>query len=127
MLALLAAAVMVGHQTVPPMDRDESRFAQASRQMADTGDLVTIRFQDEIRAKKPVGIYWLQSASASLFGEEHIAAYRLPSLIAMLLTVYGTYRLGRTLCRAARFSPRRPVAARWSFSPRRTWRRRTRC
>ena len=105
-LALLAAAVMVGHQTVPPMDRDESRFAQASRQMADTGDLVTIRFQDEIRAKKPVGIYWLQSASASLFGEEHIAAYRLPSLIAMLLTVYGTYRLGRTL-----YKPRRALLA----------------
>ena len=105
-LALLAAAVMIGHQTVPPMDRDESRFAQASRQMADTGDLVTIRFQDEIRAKKPVGIYWLQSASASLFGEEHIAAYRLPSLIAMLLTVYGTYRLGRTL-----YKPRRALLA----------------
>ena len=49
-LALLAAAVMIGHQTVPPMDRDESRFAQASRQMADTGDLVTIKFQDEITA-----------------------------------------------------------------------------
>ena len=105
-LALLAAAVMIGHQTVPPMDRDESRFAQASRQMADTGDLVTIRFQDEIRAKKPVGIYWLQSASASLFGEEYIAAYRLPSLIAMLLTVYGTYRLGRTL-----YKPRRALLA----------------
>ena len=105
-LALLAAAVMIGHQTVPPMDRDESRFAQASRQMADSGDLVTIRFQDEIRAKKPVGIYWLQSASASLFGDQHIAAYRLPSLIAMLLTVYGTYRLGRTL-----YKPRRALLA----------------
>ena len=53
-LALLAAAVLIGHQTVPPMDRDESRFAQASRQMVESGDLVTIRFQDELRAKKVV-------------------------------------------------------------------------
>ena len=50
-LALLAVAVLIGHQTVPAMDRDESRFAQASRQMVDSGDLVTIRFQDELRAK----------------------------------------------------------------------------
>ena len=58
-LAFLALAVLTGHQTVPPMDRDESRFAQASRQMVESGDLVTIRFQDELRAKKPAGIYWL--------------------------------------------------------------------
>ena len=105
-LACLAAAVLVGHQTVPPMDRDESRFAQASKQMVQTGDVVTIRFQDDIRAKKPAGIYWLQAASASLFGETDIAAYRLPSLLAMLLTVYGTYRIARTL-----YKPHRAVLA----------------
>ncbi|MEC8642913.1 MAG: glycosyltransferase family 39 protein [Pseudomonadota bacterium] len=105
-LACLALAVLVGHQTVPPMDRDESRFAQASRQMAQTGDLVTIRFQDEIRAKKPAGIYWLQASAASLFGANDIAPYRLPSLLAMLLTVYGTYRIARTL-----YKPPRAVLA----------------
>ena len=46
-LALLAAAVMIGHQTVPPMDRDESRFAQASRQMAYTCLLYTSDAADE--------------------------------------------------------------------------------
>ena len=102
LLACLAAAVLIGHQTVPPMDRDESRFAQASRQMAQTGDVVTIRFQDELRAKKPAGIYWLQAASASLFGADDIAPYRLPSLLAMLLTVYGTYRIARTLYKPPR-------------------------
>jgi 4-amino-4-deoxy-L-arabinose transferase-like glycosyltransferase len=105
-LACLAAAVLIGHQTVPPMDRDESRFAQASKQMVQTGDLVTIRFQDDLRAKKPAGIYWLQAASASLFGEDDIAPYRLPSLLAMLLTVYGTYRIARTL-----YKPQRAVLA----------------
>jgi len=96
-LAFLALAVLTGHQTVPPMDRDESRFAQASRQMVESGDLVTIRFQDELRAKKPAGIYWLQSASAAVFGTDDIASYRLPSLLAMLLTVIVTYRVARTL------------------------------
>ena len=101
-LAFLALAVLTGHQTIPQMDRDESRFAQASRQMVESGDLVTIRFQDELRAKKPAGIYWLQSASAALFGTDDIAAYRLPSLLAMLLTVLGTYRVARTLYKPPR-------------------------
>ncbi len=29
--------------------------------MLETGDYVDIRFQDEVRYKKPVGIYWLQA------------------------------------------------------------------
>ena len=46
---------------IPPVDRDEARFAQATKQMMETGDYVDIRFQDEVRYKKPVGIYWLQA------------------------------------------------------------------
>src|SRR6516162_8767255 len=50
-----------GLATIPPLDRDEARFAQATRQMLETGDFVRIRFQDEARNKKPIGIYWLQA------------------------------------------------------------------
>ena len=49
-----------GFFNIPPIDRDEARFAQASKQMVETGDFVDIRFQDEVRYKKPVGIYWLR-------------------------------------------------------------------
>ena len=101
-LAMLAAAVLIGHQTVPPMDRDESRFAQASKQMLASGDYVTMRFQDELRAKKPAGIYWLQSAAAGLFGADDIAAYRLPSLLAFLAAIWGTYHLASHLYRKPR-------------------------
>ena len=54
---------------MPPIDRDELRFVQASKQMAETGDHVDIRFQDASRYKKPVGIYWLQNAAAALRGQ----------------------------------------------------------
>src|SRR4051812_31234946 len=47
---------------IPPVDRDEARFAQATKQMIESGDYIDIRFQDEVRYKKPVGIYWLQAA-----------------------------------------------------------------
>lgn len=89
LLALLALVMLVpGLAGLPPTDRDESRFIQASRQMLESGDFVDIRFQDEPRWKKPVGIYWLQAASAALFGgaEAPVWAWRLPSAIAVFLS-----------------------------------------
>ncbi len=55
--------ILPGFFTIPPIDRDEARFAQATKQMIETGDYVDIRFQDEVRYKKPVGIYWLQAGA----------------------------------------------------------------
>jgi len=56
-------AFLPGFFQIPPTDRDEARFAQATKQMLETGEYVDIRFQDEVRYKKPVGIYWLQPPS----------------------------------------------------------------
>ena len=83
-MILLAGFVMVGHQTLAPIDRDEARFSQASKQMVASKDFIVIKFQDEYRAKKPAGIYWLQATSAALFGVDDIANYRLPSLAGYL-------------------------------------------
>src|SRR6187399_1721653 len=63
LLALVAlVAFLPGQFSIPPIDRDEARFAQATKQMIESGDFVDIRFQDVARYKKPVGIYWLQAA-----------------------------------------------------------------
>src|SRR5690606_39111304 len=64
------------------------RFAQATAQMLETDDYVVIRFQDEPRFKKPVGIHWMQAASVSLLSDEaarEIWAYRIPSLLGAML------------------------------------------
>ncbi|MDE2488239.1 MAG: glycosyltransferase family 39 protein, partial [Alphaproteobacteria bacterium] len=89
-LAALIAVVagLPGLLTVPPLDRDESRFAQATSQMLETGDFVVIRFQDQPRFKKPVGIHWLQAASVKLLSRpeaRQIWAYRVPSLLGAAL------------------------------------------
>ena len=60
------ASFLPGFVQIPPVDRDEARFAQATKQMIETGDYVDIRFQDEARHKKPVGIYWLQAAAVEI-------------------------------------------------------------
>jgi 4-amino-4-deoxy-L-arabinose transferase-like glycosyltransferase len=92
-LALVLFALLAflpAQSTLPVTDRDEARFVQASRQMVESGDFVDIRFQDEARHKKPVGIYWLQSAAVLASGqgaEAPLWVYRLPSLIGAVLSV----------------------------------------
>ncbi|WP_074829381.1 MULTISPECIES: ArnT family glycosyltransferase [Bradyrhizobium] len=99
-LLLLCGLVIFlpGFFNIPAIDRDEARFAQATKQMVETGDFVDIRFQDDVRYKKPVGIYWLQSAAvetASALGlpraQLRIWIYRIPSLIGAIGAVLLTY------------------------------------
>ncbi len=81
-----------GVLSLPPLDRDESRFAESSRQMVESGNLVDIRFGHVPRYKKPVGIYWLQAASTALAGQgdSHIWTYRLPSLLGAIAAAWLT-------------------------------------
>jgi 4-amino-4-deoxy-L-arabinose transferase-like glycosyltransferase len=87
--ALVAlAAGLPGLIALPPLDRDESRFAEASAQMLETGDFVSPKFQDTPRFKKPVGIYWLQAASVATLShveDRRIWAYRVPSILGAML------------------------------------------
>jgi 4-amino-4-deoxy-L-arabinose transferase-like glycosyltransferase len=85
-LALFAG--LPGLIGLPPLDRDESRFAEASAQMLETGDFVSPRFQETPRFKKPAGIYWLQAAAVATLShveDRQIWAYRVPSLLGAML------------------------------------------
>ena len=93
LMAVLSVLVVIGHHTIPPLDRDEARFAQASKQMLQTGDYITVRFQDELRAKKPAGIYWLQSTFAHFLGADDISSYRFVNLLALLASVFALYHM----------------------------------
>lgn len=94
LLCLSLLVFLPGLANLPVIDRDEARFAQASVQMAESGDLLDIRFQDQTRYKKPSGIYWLQTAAIKIFskdGERKIWAQRLPSVLGALLAVLAVY------------------------------------
>jgi 4-amino-4-deoxy-L-arabinose transferase-like glycosyltransferase len=98
LLVFTLIAFLPGFFQIPPVDRDEARFAQATKQMLETGEYVDIRFQDEVRYKKPVGIYWLQAAAVKVgeaLGVPHaptiIWLYRLPSLFGAIGAVLLTY------------------------------------
>lgn len=100
-LFLVTACLLLflpGFFTLQPMDRDEPRFAQATKQMLETGDFVRIRFQEEARNKKPVGIYWAQAVVVKA-GEaigvpdarRKIWLNRLVSLFGAIAAVLLTY------------------------------------
>lgn len=102
---LAACAFLVGMRAVPVTDRDEPRFAQASRQMAESdslADWVVPRVGDELRLKKPPLIYWVQAPTvlAATGGDptqDAIWMYRLPSAIAALVAALATLWLGRAM------------------------------
>jgi 4-amino-4-deoxy-L-arabinose transferase-like glycosyltransferase len=104
LLAVALLGFLPGMFSIPPIDRDEARFAQATKQMVESGDYIDIRFQEEVRYKKPVGIYWLQAGvvkAASALGFRRalttIGFYRVPSFVgatgAVLLTYWAALAL----------------------------------
>ncbi len=100
LLALCSALYLPGIASMPVTDRDEARFMQATRQMVESGDYVVVRFQNELRVRKPVGIYWLQSAAVRAFGGRAIDTawtYRVPSLVAGFATVLLVFCFGSLL------------------------------
>ncbi|WP_029604050.1 ArnT family glycosyltransferase [Kozakia baliensis] len=101
-LALLTFALFLpGRMSLPPLDRDEPRYMEASAQMLESGNFVDVRFLDQPRYLQPAGIYWLESGAEALFGgphHRHVAwPYRIPSLIAVSCAVALTAYLGNLL------------------------------
>ncbi len=100
LVVLCLVAYLPGISSLPPTDRDEARYVQATRQMAESGNYVDIHFQDETRYKKPIGIYWLQAAAVALAGQgadAPIGDYRLVSVVGATLAVVGVGWLGTWL------------------------------
>ncbi|MBY6200902.1 glycosyltransferase family 39 protein [Maritalea mobilis] len=90
----------VGLTELPVQDRDEARYAQASRQMAETGDWVDIRFQEDARHNKPAGVYWMQAAvlrATGQTGTTEIWVQRIPSYLSGALACLALIWAGSPL------------------------------
>ena len=82
-LAIFACSLLLfcsGTWILPLTDRDEPRFAEASREMLQRGDYIVPHFNGDYRFDKPPLIYWAQAACYKLLGENAFAA-RLPSAL----------------------------------------------
>jgi 4-amino-4-deoxy-L-arabinose transferase-like glycosyltransferase len=87
---------IVGTWSLPLIDRDEPRFAEASREMIERSDYIVPYFNNQLRLDKPPLAYWAQIASYRIFGENDFAA-RFPSAVAAALTALSIFAWGSRL------------------------------
>lgn len=87
-----------GSFSLPLIDRDEPRFAQAAREMMERKNFVVPFFNGEFRLDKPPLIYWLMVLSYKLLGIDEFSA-RLPSILSCSILAVILY------CIAYRYSP----------------------
>jgi 4-amino-4-deoxy-L-arabinose transferase-like glycosyltransferase len=87
---------VVGTWSVPLIDRDEPRFAEASREMIERGDYIVPHFNNQPRLDKPPLAYWTQVASYRIFGENDFAA-RFPSAVAAALVALSILAFGKRI------------------------------
>lgn len=81
---------------LPLLDRDEPRFAEASREMLHSGDWIIPRLNGRDRFDKPPLIYWAQAFFLRTLGES-AAAVRWPSALAAALTAVVIALWGRRI------------------------------
>lgn len=82
---VLVAWFSIGAYGSALFDWDEALYAETSRNMVETGDVMTPIFNGELRAKKPIAIYWHMATAYALVGVSEYAA-RLISILSVAAT-----------------------------------------
>ena len=82
----------LGRQAIT--DADEAYYAEASREMVESGDWLTPRFNYENRWEKPVLYYWLTAATYLVTGPTEFAARFWSALsgVGLALLAWGIAR-----------------------------------
>ncbi len=97
-LALCVITYLLGMTLVPLMDIDASQYASISREMLANKSYLKLYDLGIDYLDKPPMLFWLSVISMKLFGV-HDWAYRLPSLLFAILSVYSTYQLAKVFYR----------------------------
>jgi 4-amino-4-deoxy-L-arabinose transferase-like glycosyltransferase len=94
LLVLCLAVYLPGIIRLPAVDRTEVIYAETTRDMVARHVWLDPRYGDVVHPFRPIGTFWAQALSAKLAGADHardIFVYRLPGMIAALLSVLALY------------------------------------
>ena len=93
-LAVATIAFFAGLDRAAISDADEAFYAEAAREMIESGDFLTPRYNYENRFQKPVFFYWAVAAAYAIAGAGAAAA-RVPSALAGVGIAAIAWYLGR--------------------------------
>jgi 4-amino-4-deoxy-L-arabinose transferase-like glycosyltransferase len=88
------ALLLPGTRTMPLLDRDEPRFAQATIEMIERNEWIIPYFNGEYRFDKPVLTYWIMRIGYCIFGKNELGA-RIHSIISTILIGLVVWWAGR--------------------------------
>lgn len=103
LLTVSAAILLIFYNLWVPSiwNPNEAFYAEAAREMLETGDFLVPHFNYEPRFQKPVLLYWLVSASYLIFGTSEFAV-RIVSAVLASGTILITFLTGRLICKSTR-------------------------
>jgi 4-amino-4-deoxy-L-arabinose transferase-like glycosyltransferase len=93
-LLLGGLILFAGTGQLPLFDRDEPRFAGATREMIQRGEWIIPYFNGEYRFDKPVLTYWLMRVGYTICGQNEMGA-RLHGIAFTLATAVAIFSWGR--------------------------------
>ena len=82
--------------SIPLFDVDEAVFAEATKEMVQSGDWITPTYNGENRYDKPIMFYWLMAVSYKVFGINEFGA-RFPSALTAVLLCLSIFLFVRRL------------------------------
>src|SRR5664280_115291 len=71
-------------------DVDEAVFAEATKEMVESGDYITTTYNGDVRYDKPIFFYWMMALSYKIFGINEFGA-RLPSALSGCLLAVALF------------------------------------
>src|SRR5262249_27442748 len=87
---------ILGTWSLPLIDRDEPRFAEASREMIERGNYIVPYFKNQLPPNNPPLPYWAQVPSYHFFGQNVFPAF-FPSAVAAAFTAIFVLLWGRRI------------------------------
>lgn len=94
--SLLFIIIAIGYlcnMTLNVMDVDASQYASIAMEMWENKSFLQVYHRGNDYLDKPPLLFWLSSLSMGLFGLNNFA-YKLPSVLILILGIYSTFRLG---------------------------------
>ncbi len=94
LLSLLTFVVGLGRQAIT--DGDEAYYAEAAREMVESGDWLTPHFNYQDRWQKPILYYWVTAAAFTVTGSTEWSARAFAGFSGVALALL-TYLIGRRM------------------------------